>query len=290
MTINKEAYVNLITSQYQNSPKFLAWLRGLVTSDSAWFSGSLDPIDNTGNRKGLFGVAQDISSLLESMDNNFDLDVAIGPQLDVVGQLVGLGRQLTVPVLKTDFGFTWDDVNLGWDVGLWTDDIGGGSDTEVLNLPDDIYRIALKVKIISNMWDGSPAYLYQMWYNLIGDSILLILQNNLNMTSGFYMFGGPELAIFQSLFDGGYISFSPAGIKTTYHVNSGLGLGLTWLYHRGTPESYWEQIGPNFYLRWMSTLSLAGAGTVYTDNGGYLYFRGALETGSYYKIGRIALV
>ncbi len=193
MAIVKEDYTALITSQYQNSTKFLDWLSS-----------------------GTFQVAEDIASLLEGMDQKFDLDVAVGPQLDVVGDLAGLSRRLEVEIYESDVGFTWDDANLGWDCGIWVE----GTSTVLLDLPDDVYRTCIKVQIAANYWNGSIDQAYEIWQNLFGSNPILAIQNRLNMTMDFMMYGDDSIAIISYLFSQEYISFRPAGVGCTYHVDT----------------------------------------------------------------------
>ena len=61
-------YLNLITSQYLTSPKFMAWL-----------AAALQPID-------------DLTNCVAFLTSYFDLSYAVGVQLDVIGQLVGQPR------------------------------------------------------------------------------------------------------------------------------------------------------------------------------------------------------
>jgi len=64
-------YQALLTSQYQTSTNFLAWLAA--------------PLN----------ILNDASTCLASFDANFDLATAYGAQLDIIGQIVGASR--TVP-------------------------------------------------------------------------------------------------------------------------------------------------------------------------------------------------
>jgi hypothetical protein len=61
-------YLGLVTSEYQNSPKFLAWLTGYLNH------------------------AADTTNLLDSMDAAFDIDNSVGVQLDTIGVILGLSR------------------------------------------------------------------------------------------------------------------------------------------------------------------------------------------------------
>lgn len=68
-------YTALITSQYNDKPKFVAW----VTVIGQFFA--------------------DAQNLLTSMAGLFDLDVAVATQLDAVGDWVGFKRSVNVPGL-----------------------------------------------------------------------------------------------------------------------------------------------------------------------------------------------
>lgn len=84
-TASIQYYLSLITSEYQNSPKFLSWVTELLKS-----------FDDSG--------ACGITFL-----NDFDLDSAFGVQLDLLGQIVGISRTVNFqpsggvsPVLDDD--------------------------------------------------------------------------------------------------------------------------------------------------------------------------------------------
>ena len=70
ITVPVANYLALITSQYQNSPKFLSWLTA--------------PLQ----------LLQDTSLCGESIDLAFDLTSAVGSQLDILGEIIGQSRIL----------------------------------------------------------------------------------------------------------------------------------------------------------------------------------------------------
>lgn len=83
----------------------------------------------------------------------FDLDTAIGVQLDAVGVRVGRSRILSTPI--PGFYFTWASSTLGWSRGIWK----GPYDTSygIHRLDDITYRRLLRAKILANNWDGTAA-------------------------------------------------------------------------------------------------------------------------------------
>jgi len=100
-------------------------------------------------------VAQERLASLAVTD--FDLDTAVGAQLDAVGVRVGLSRQL--PLKVTDLYFALDDVDgIGLDLGIWwtpLDPLDG-----LVSLSDGAYRLVLKAKIAANQFSGKNRSVY----------------------------------------------------------------------------------------------------------------------------------
>lgn len=122
-----DEYLARIPPANRSEPKFAAMMAGLLA-----------PIVAAGN-------------VAESLTAAFDVDTAIGVQLDTVGVLVGVGRTVAVPLANVYFSF--DVPGLGFDQGI----IKGPYDDErgISVLDNDTYRKLIKAKILSNAWDGS---------------------------------------------------------------------------------------------------------------------------------------
>lgn len=97
----------------------------------------------------------DIVKAQANFIREFDLDKAVGVQLDVVGEWVGRGRNVSVPI--TDVYFSWDTEGLGWDQGSWQGPFD--PDSGFTQLSDDVYRMVLKAQIAINTWDGTIGHL-----------------------------------------------------------------------------------------------------------------------------------
>jgi hypothetical protein len=95
-------YVNLLTSQYQNSTNLIAWLSACL------------------------GIFIDVGLTLSTLPSEFDIEAAIGAQLDVVGLLVGVSR--TLPFQPS------------------------GGESPILD--DATYRLLIRAKTFKNQWDG----------------------------------------------------------------------------------------------------------------------------------------
>jgi hypothetical protein len=160
-----DSYLNNITSQHRDKPNFIAWL--------------------TSN----LNIVDDIYNVLKGMDEAFDIDNAIGKQLDTLGVIIGRERALTFQPLN---GF--DPV-----------------------LTDNYYRLVLKAKIAFNMWDGTIPSMYEIWSNIFGDDPDLSLQikDNQDMSFNAYITGYAD-QIQQDLVQHGYIIPKPQGVKVNY--------------------------------------------------------------------------
>ena len=101
-------------------------------------------------------TAQPFADMLAMMDTvtgiggSYDLDTAVGVQLDLLGSLVGAPRFQVSNANSYDFAL--DTVGLGFDQGVWQSGMVG--------IPDDHYRLYIKMIILSNSWDGSKADAY----------------------------------------------------------------------------------------------------------------------------------
>jgi hypothetical protein len=132
-------YQNLLTSQYANSSKLQAFLYLLLKK------------------------FDDVSQCLVQMDTAFDLDGAIGAQLDMLGQIAGVSR--TLPFQPS------------FDV------------SPVLN--DATYRLLIMAKIGQNQWDGTQGALYAIWHNLF-PTVTIAVADNQNMTATLFIGGLPS--------------------------------------------------------------------------------------------------
>lgn len=94
----------------------------------------------------------DLQAFLHTLFDAFDIDTAIGVQLDVVGEWVGRSRIIPIPVKPP--WFTIGDALRGIGAGyLYQDGISFGSVDAILD--DETYRKLLFAKIAANSWDGT---------------------------------------------------------------------------------------------------------------------------------------
>lgn len=178
-------YLNLITSQHRDKTRFISMV-GLDVS-----------------------LPARVQDLLKQMIALFDVDLAVGDQLDIIGEWVGISREIAVPI--PGVYFTWDgsDPFVGWDYGVWRDD---REPTEITTLPDDVYRTFVKAKIAANRWDGSLENLYDVWDSVFTD-INIFIQDNQNMTYNIGFTGRPVDSLTLALIQGGYLPLKPEGVR-----------------------------------------------------------------------------
>lgn len=158
-------YLTLLTSQYQNSPKLKAFLTAMLQ------------------------VYIDAGVVLGEMPVAYDLDFAIGPQLDTLGELIGVGRIVSFQPSN------------------------GVSPV----LTDPVYRLLLRAKIAQNQWDGTLGSLYAIWKVLFPGGVITVIDNQ-DMTA-FVTLTGSFSSIVQDLIVKGYIVPRPEGVL--YNIGFG---------------------------------------------------------------------
>jgi hypothetical protein len=190
-----EKYLSLVPSFNRNKPKFRQMLQE-----------TLQPF-------------VDAQNFIAELPGHFDVDVAIGVQLDVVGDWVGVKRRLPIPL--QNFWFSWDTSGKGWDYGVWED----GDDltiTGIVKLGDDDYRALIKAKIAANGWnalvpDGQTA-LDEFFAGQQG--ALPFIQDRKDLTMAICVAGKVPSFIRIALLGGGYIKLKPAAIQAYYFITS----------------------------------------------------------------------
>lgn len=184
-----QRYLNMVTSQHQNKPKLNAWLAAQLT------------------------LIDDVASLADVFNSSFDLDLATGSQLDILGVILGVQRRVTFQPT------------------------GGAS--PLLN--DDMYRLVLKAKILQNQWDGTISQMYSMWNEVFSDAIF-ILQDNQDMSTNALIIG-LSTQIEKDLTTNGYIIPKPQGVSMTFSYSSDpfFAYGLNTDDFKGYGAGHWAQ-------------------------------------------------
>lgn len=183
------SYTDLITSEHAQKPKFKA----LVSAITAPF--------------------QDAQSVLSGV---FDLDTAVGQQLDFIGQWVGISRSLKTPITGVFFSL---DIAPGLDSGIvWTE----YTPTQGLEqLPDEQYRLVIRARILNNQWDGSLTQAYTIYDALFAGSALTpFIQDNADLTMYIGLTGAIPDALTLAMLTQGLLDARPAGVRVLHYVTS----------------------------------------------------------------------
>lgn len=129
-------YLDRLTSQYSAAVNFDKWMLTVLS------------------------IANDISTCLQSITPAFDLDYAVGVQLDILGVIAGVGRIVNFQP-------------------------SGG----ISPILDDVtYRLLIRATLANNQWDGRIGSLYSIWSTLFPGGHITI-EDNQNMTANIILTG-----------------------------------------------------------------------------------------------------
>lgn len=133
----------------------------------------------------------DTSVAIKGLVSAFDIDEAVGVQLDALGEWIGRSRIVSQPISGVYFSFDVD--GLGWDQGVWQGPYD--PDAGYTSLSDDTYRIILKAKIAINNWDGTNDSLPQILdAALQGSGLSMQIVDNQDMTIGVWVFPDTDIS------------------------------------------------------------------------------------------------
>lgn len=188
MTDRTDDYVALLTSEHRQQPHFQAVVRALTR-----------------------GFA-DLTVMLEGLPSLYDLDTAVGNQLDTLGYWVGIDRRVPIPIPNTFFA--WDGtVATGWDVGAWKGEFD--ATTGLTAMSDAEYRIAIKAKISANHWDGTWQQAHDILDALYGAGKVYIFDSQ-DMNVQVYYRAADLTAVQIALLTNNIIPLRGEGIGVTY--------------------------------------------------------------------------
>ncbi|MBU9403908.1 DUF2612 domain-containing protein [Burkholderia multivorans] len=185
-------YLGLITSEHRDKPRFI------------------------GVAEMLAAPLVDLMNVLGSAPALFDLDVAEGDQLDVLGQWIGLRRQVSTPL--TGIYFSFDIAGLGFDQGVWKGPFD--PDTGLVSLDDETYRMTLSAKIAANHWDGTPEAAADILDMLSPPGTLVFLEDPCDMSITVGVAGKYPSAIYLALLKEGLLTLKPESVRVNYAVTS----------------------------------------------------------------------
>ena len=158
------------------------------------------------------GFADQIALCKQAYDL-YDLDNAVGAQLDAVGLWIGFSRFVA---LNVDIYFSWDISGVGWDQGIWWQI--GDPEQVVTQLSDVQYRKLLRLKIACNHFDGTLPTAIKIIGMAVSDDNCTVTATEGHMSVVFTI-TGPISSVIRAVIEGGYLPLKPAGIAITYQFS-----------------------------------------------------------------------
>ena len=160
-----DGYRRLLTSEYKTRPKLTSWLLWLISEGLVY------------------------NSVLQEILDAFNLDTAVGAQLDTLGKIAGVGRLLNF--------------------------YPSGGESPVMD--DDTYRLVIKARLLQNVWKGNLAELYDAW-SVLFPGISLQIQDLQSQSEGDAMtynvvISGEFTSLMRELIVNGYIVPKPEGVR-----------------------------------------------------------------------------
>jgi hypothetical protein len=186
-------YASLITSEHNQKPNYMAAVEALL--------------------RPLCCILDELAAI----PLMFDVDTALGQQLDIVGLWVGATRNVYTPL--TGVYFSFDTPGLGFDEGVWYGPFDALTGLTVL--PDEHFRTLIKAHIAANNWDGTIGGARAIWdFLFAGQGLTVIIQDNedMSMLMGLLSSSGQIDAVTKALFGAGYLDLKPCGVQIVGHV------------------------------------------------------------------------
>ncbi len=181
-------YLKLISSQHRQRERYTATVEALLKQPCAQ------------------------EDLLHALRTAFDLDTAVGEQLDATGVRIGRSRHVSLPLENY---FSWNIEGLGWNEAPWR----GKYDPEsyMHRMPDALYRQLLYAKVAANHWDGTVPGAYAAWEIAFGtENSIILIQDNQDMSMIVGVSGKNLETLFEQLLLQGYVPLKPEGVRIAW--------------------------------------------------------------------------
>ena len=184
---------------------------------------------------------------LANLQHDFDVDTAVGVQLDAVGARVGVSRN--IPTRLTGVYFALDDIDgVGLDFGVWKGPYD--PDDGLTRLDDDTYRAVIKSKILSNSWNGQngtlPEFLSKVLSYFGMDAKVLDMQDFQTMRVAIHLTKSTTPPIVWELITRRIIAITAAGVTIQLVDNTPwFGLDYDTASVKGLDEGSWFPFDQN---------------------------------------------
>lgn len=222
-------YTDLVTSEHNQQPNYMATLEALI-----------QPLVDT-------------QEVTEHLRIDFDLDFAVGVQLDAIGVRVNRDRFVPQPLnVYFSVGVEGLGVGEGYLKGPF-DPVSG-----LVMLPDEPYRTVLRAVIQANFWDGTIPGAYAAYNTLLPPAYGVLIQDWDNLSMGIALIGFKPDAITKALFTSGALDLKPAGVTLkrmlpTIYPASTIFFGGTPLFGIGVQNARIAGVGYGQLVKTVST-------------------------------------
>ena len=198
-------YKRLVTSEYRHSPRFTAMVQKLLS----------------------YGLKVDDS--INNMIVAFEVDNASTAQLDILGQIVGVSRQLKFEPSAAAIGEVICPSPAEMASGevypiIYTPAPDKLASTPMLTgyppaemgegnlLDDEVFRLMIKARIIQNTWKGTIGELYDLWDAVMGVNKKLSIEDLQDMSYNIVL-QGDYTQLEEELIIHAYVIPKPEGVR-----------------------------------------------------------------------------
>lgn len=205
MMQNLDYYKRLVTSEYRHSPRFTAMVQKLLS----------------------YGL--EIDDSINNMIVAFEVDNASTAQLDILGQIVGVSRQLKFEPSAAAIGEVICPSPAEMASGevypiIYTPTPDKLASTPMLTsyppaemgegnlLDDEVFRLMIKARIIQNTWKGTIGELYDLWDAVMGANKKLSIEDFQDMSYNIVL-QGDYTQLEEELIIHAYVIPKPEGVR-----------------------------------------------------------------------------
>lgn len=205
MMQNLDYYKRLITSEYRHSSRFTAMVQKLL------------------------GYGLDIDDSINNMLLAFEVDNASTAQLDILGSIVGVSRQLKFEPSAAAIGEVICPSPAEIASGevypiIYTPSPDKLASTPMLTgyppaemgegnlLDDEVFRLMIKARIIQNTWKGTIGELYDLWDAVMGANKKLSIEDLQDMSYNIVL-QGDYTQLEEELIIHAYVIPKPEGVR-----------------------------------------------------------------------------
>ena len=181
-----------VYGQYRNSPKMIQWL--LINGE----------------------IGNELQSVIDDVITSYDIDIAIGKQLDIIGRIVGVGREVIGDITFQTTMFGRASSQFGRQSSQFSPQDVAGNEP----LSDEYYRVLIRAKIAKNNSDATIDSIIKGVEFILPNGAPIVLRDNEDMSFAIDIYGSVS-AIERKILSSIDVVPRPQGVKFSgYRVMS----------------------------------------------------------------------